>query len=244
MLLAHSWCFISSWWWGSDPCGLGSLGWKRCYGNTKMFGVYTYIQRHYWLLFPSASISEQVNRFSSCIFQLNPNHKCVCVFSVCAPACLPPPPLSSWNKKNVSSPLAAIQDSPWNYKSTRQGGGKRLTLAVFISESPEKTGSAMSREWDQLREEGESLWFLSLPPETLEEKSVIGMGGCKMKEAGGFQHITRSLIGGQVAVCCSSAPIPDPWVHVCGWSTWHANWEQRGASPVAVQCPAMLNKCQ
>lgn len=108
-----------------------------------MFGVYTYIQRHCWLLFPSAAVSEQVNRFSSCIFQLNPNHKCVYVR---ASLSLPPPPLSSWNKKNVSSPLAAVQDSPWNYKSTRQGGGKRLTLAVFISESPEETGSAMSRE--------------------------------------------------------------------------------------------------
>lgn len=168
MLLAHNWSFISSWWWGNDPCGLGSLGWKRCYGNTTMFGMYTYIQRHCWLLFPSAAILEQVNRFPSCIFQLNPNHKCMCLQCVCA-SLSSPPPLLSWNKKNVSSPLAAIQDSPWNYKSTRQGGGKRLTLAVFISESPEKTGSAMSREWDHLREEGESLWFLSLPPETLKE---------------------------------------------------------------------------
>lgn len=67
---------------------------------------------------------------------------CVCVRKPVSS----PPPLSSWNKKNVSSPLAAIQDSPWNYKSTRQGGGKRLTLAVFISESPEETRSAMSRE--------------------------------------------------------------------------------------------------
>lgn len=113
-----------------------------------MFGVYTYIQKHCWLLFPSAAVSEQVNRFSSCIFQLNPNHKCACVSSVCVcvRTSLSLPPLPSWNKKNVSSPLAAIQDSPWNYKSTRQGGGKRLTLAVFISESPEETGSAMSRE--------------------------------------------------------------------------------------------------
>lgn len=116
-----------------------------------MFGMYTYIQRDCWLLFLSAAVSEQVNRFSSCIFQLNPNHKCVSVRLQCVCVCVrkpvsSPPPLSSWNKKNVSSPLAAIQDSPWNYKSTRQGGGKRLTLAVFISESPEETGSAMSRE--------------------------------------------------------------------------------------------------
>lgn len=112
-----------------------------------MFGLFTCIQRRCWLLFPSAAVSEQVNRFSSCIFQLNPNHKRVCATSVCVRAPVsPPPPLSSWNKKNVSSPLAAIQDSPWNYKSTRQGGGKRLTLAVFISESPEETGSAMSGE--------------------------------------------------------------------------------------------------
>lgn len=48
-----------------------------------MFGMYTYIQRHCWLLFPSAAVLEQVNRFSSCIFQLNPNYKCVCVSSVC-----------------------------------------------------------------------------------------------------------------------------------------------------------------
>lgn len=90
------------------------------------------------------------------VFQLHlpagsKSQMCVCVFSVCVCVCArkpvsSPPPLSSWNKKNVSSPLAAIQDSPWNYKSTRQGGGKRLTLAVFISESPEETGSAMSRE--------------------------------------------------------------------------------------------------
>lgn len=88
------------------------------------------------------------------VFQLHlpaesKSQMCVCASSVCVCVRKPvssPPPLSSWNKKNVSSPLAAIQDSPWNYKSTRQGGGKRLTLAVFISESPEETGSAMSRE--------------------------------------------------------------------------------------------------
>lgn len=70
------------------------------------------------------------------------------------------------------------------------------------------------------------------------------MGGCTMRGAGAFQRGARSLIGGQGAACCSAAPIPDPQAHVCGWSTWHANWEQRGASPVAVPCPAMLNKCQ
>lgn len=116
-----------------------------------MFGVYTYIQGHCWLLFLSAAVSETGKQ----VFQLHlpaesKSQTCVCVFSVCvcvrASLSLPPPPLSSWNKKNVSSPLAGIQDSPWNYKSTRQGGGKRLTLAVFISESPEETGSAMSRE--------------------------------------------------------------------------------------------------
>lgn len=79
--------------------------------------------------------------------QLHPNCRCVCLLCVCVCVRKPlSPPLPSWNKKNVSSPLAAIQDSPWNYKSTRQGGGKRLTLAVFISESPEESGSAMSRE--------------------------------------------------------------------------------------------------
>lgn len=59
---------------------------------------------------------------------------------------------------------------------------------------------------------GELVVFItaSRDPEGVEEKSMIGMGGCKMKEAGAFQHITCSLIGGQVAVCCSSAPIPDP----------------------------------
>lgn len=59
---------------------------------------------------------------------------------------------------------------------------------------------------------GELVVFITLSrdPGGVEEKSVIGMGGCKMKEAGAFQHITRSLIGEQVAVCCSSAPIPDP----------------------------------
>lgn len=50
----------------------------------------------------------------------------------------------------------------------------------------------------------------SRDPGGVEERSVIGMGGCKMREARAFQHIARSLIGGQVAGCCSSAPIPDP----------------------------------
>lgn len=66
-------------------------------------------------------------------------------------------------------------------RPAERGGGE---LAVFITASRDPGGA--------------------------EEKSVIGMGGCKMKEAGAFQHIARSLIGGQVAVCCSSAPIPDP----------------------------------
>lgn len=56
---------------------------------------------------------------------------------------------------------------------------------------------------------GEFVVFITAfrDPGGVEEKSVIGMGGCKMKEDGAFQHIARSLIGGQVAGCCSSAPI-------------------------------------
>lgn len=62
------------------------------------------IQKRYWLLFSSAAVSEQVNRFSRCIFQPNPDHKCACVSSVCVCASLSLSPLAVLEQEECVKP--------------------------------------------------------------------------------------------------------------------------------------------
>lgn len=65
---------------------MGSLGYKRCYGNTELFGVYAQTQERSWFTFPLDAVSEQVNRHPSGISS-SIQIVDVCVFCVCV--CVP-----------------------------------------------------------------------------------------------------------------------------------------------------------